>query len=118
MKRDWRTAPVDPRTRATLRFLEKVTLHPSELGRADAEAVRAGAVAEIRGARAVAGTLVGRARAARPALVNGTPGAVWAPGGRPRIVLSFTIVHGKVAEIAVLADPERLRHLDVVILDD
>ena len=35
--------------------------------------------------------LSGRARAARPALLNGAVGAVWAPGGRPRAVLGFTI---------------------------
>ena len=44
MKRDWRTAPVDNRLRATLGFLEKLTLRPNELGPEDAEAVRAAGV--------------------------------------------------------------------------
>ncbi len=44
MCRDWRTAPVDEKVRATLGFLEKLTLRPDELGGADAEAVRAAGV--------------------------------------------------------------------------
>jgi uncharacterized peroxidase-related enzyme len=39
--RDWRTAPVDEKLRATLGFIEKLTLRPGELTRADADAVRA-----------------------------------------------------------------------------
>ena len=42
--RDWRTAPVDERLRATLGFIEKLTLRPGELTRADADAVRAAGV--------------------------------------------------------------------------
>ena len=60
----------------------------------------------------------GRARAAQPALVNGVAGAVWAPGGEPRVVFGFTITHGKIVAIDLLADPERLRELDVAVLDD
>jgi len=43
---DWRTAPVDERVRAVLGFLEKMTLRPDELARADAEAVRAAGVSD------------------------------------------------------------------------
>jgi alkylhydroperoxidase family enzyme len=39
VRSDWRTAPVEPQLRATLGFLEKLTLHPEELSEADAEAV-------------------------------------------------------------------------------
>jgi alkylhydroperoxidase family enzyme len=39
--RDWRTAPVDDKVRAVLGFLERMTLHPGDLSRADADAVRA-----------------------------------------------------------------------------
>jgi len=74
--------------------------------------------AEVRGAAVVADTFAGRARAAQLALVNGAAGAVWAPGGQPRVAFTFTIARGKVAAIDILADPERLRQLDVVILDD
>jgi hypothetical protein len=91
-------------------------LDPQVVARADAAAVAAGAEAEVRGARAVAGTFVGRARFARPALVEGAVGAVWAPGGRPRVVFAFTVSDGRVAEIRLLADPERLAELDLVPL--
>ena len=39
MRRDWRTAPVTPQLRATLGFLEKLTLRPEELSEADADVV-------------------------------------------------------------------------------
>jgi RNA polymerase sigma factor (sigma-70 family) len=73
---------------------------------------------ELRGASAVAEAFSGRARAARPALINGAVGAVWAPRGRPRVVFSFTVAHGKIARINILADPARLRRLDLILLDD
>jgi alkylhydroperoxidase family enzyme len=44
VRNDWRTAPVSPELRATLGFLEAMTLRPGELGRADAEAVLAAGV--------------------------------------------------------------------------
>jgi alkylhydroperoxidase family enzyme len=37
---DWRTAPVDERLRSTLGFLQRLTLHPEEVGPADVEALR------------------------------------------------------------------------------
>jgi RNA polymerase sigma-70 factor (ECF subfamily) len=39
-------------------------------------------------------------------------------GGRPRVVFGFTIADGRIVEIELLADPERLRELDLAILDD
>ena len=72
----------------------------------------------VRGASApwlsVAGTFSGRPRAAQPALVNGTAGAVWAPGGQLRVVFSFTSTYGKIVAIDLLADPERLSRFDLV----
>ena len=91
-------------------------LDPDVVLRADPAAVQAGAAGELRGARAVAGTFSGRARFARPALVDGAAGAVWAPGGQPRVVFGFTIAGGRIVEIELLADPERLRQLDLEIL--
>jgi alkylhydroperoxidase family enzyme len=38
---DWRTAPIDERLRATLAFIEKLTLRPAELTPVDADAVLA-----------------------------------------------------------------------------
>ena len=93
-------------------------LDPDVVLRADRAAVAAGASREVRGAPAVADTFSGRARFAQPALVNGAVGAVWAQGGRPRVVFGFTITRGKIAEIDLVADPERLRQLDLAVLDD
>ena len=90
-------------------------LDPDVVLRADDAAVRAGADREVRGAAAVAESFAGRARAARPALVDGVPGAVWAPGGKPRVVIGFTIRHGKIVRIDLLADPDRLGELDLAV---
>ena len=46
MQRDWRTAPVTQELRATLGFLEKLTLHPADVTREDADAVRAAGVSD------------------------------------------------------------------------
>jgi RNA polymerase sigma factor (sigma-70 family) len=93
-------------------------LDPDVVLRADGAAVHAGVSNEVRGATAVANTFSGRARGAQPALVNGAMGLVWAPGGQPRVVFGFTITRGKIVEIDLVADPERLRQLDLAILGD
>ncbi|MGH7663297.1 MAG: sigma-70 family RNA polymerase sigma factor [Gemmatimonadaceae bacterium] len=92
-------------------------LDPDVMLRADSVAVLAGASSEVRGARAVAGTFKGRARFAQLALVGGAVGAVWAPGGQPRVVFGFTITRGRIVAIEILADPVRLRQLDVAVID-
>jgi len=43
---DWHTAPLDPRLRATLGFLEKLTLAPTEVGPADVKPLRAAGVTD------------------------------------------------------------------------
>ena len=93
-------------------------LDPNVILRADHAAVAAGASKEVRGAPAVAETFSGRARFAQPALIDGSVGAVWSPGGQPRVVFRFTIARGKIAQIDLLADPEHLRQIDLVPLDD
>ena len=93
-------------------------LDPDVVVRSDQAAVLVGAAAEVRGANAVAQTFVGRARAAQLALIDGAPGAVWAPGGEPRVVFTFTLAAGKIVGIEMLADPDHLRSLTVAILDD
>lgn len=92
-------------------------LDPDVVLRADPAAVDAGAPREVRGATAVADTFSGRARFAKPALVNGAAGAVWAPHGRPRVVFGFTITLGKIVGIDILADPARLSQLDLTFDD-
>jgi alkylhydroperoxidase family enzyme len=46
VKRDWRTAPVDAKPKATLGFIEKLTLRPDDLTPADADEVRAAGVSD------------------------------------------------------------------------
>ena len=91
---------------------------PDVVLRADQAAVLAGASSEVLGAAAVAGTFSGRARFAQLALVDGVVGAVWAPGRRPRVVFGFKIIHGKIVEIDLVADPERLQQIDLEIFND
>jgi alkylhydroperoxidase family enzyme len=43
---DWRTAPIDDKLRATLGFLEKVTLAPDEVTPADADVPRRAGVSD------------------------------------------------------------------------
>jgi RNA polymerase sigma-70 factor (ECF subfamily) len=89
-------------------------LDPGVVLRSDDAAVLVGSSKEVRGAMAVAETFSGRARVAQLALVDGSVGAVWAPGGKPRVVFAFTISSGKIVGIDLLADPKRLG--DVTIL--
>ena len=94
-------------------------LDPEVVLRSDRVVPLAGVSGEVRGAEAVAGLAVrGGARAARPALVNGAVGVVVAPRGRLLMVLDFTIERGKIVAIDAIADPERLRRLDLAVLDD
>jgi RNA polymerase sigma-70 factor (ECF subfamily) len=73
---------------------------------------------EIHGAAAVAKQFVGRAQTARPALVNGSVGAIVAPHGRLFGVLDFSIRHGKIIAITTIFDPAHLRELHLAVLDD
>ena len=68
----------------------------------------------IRGARRVAQGAPAGARSGRQvrlALVNGAPGAIVLERGRPFSLASFTIIGGRIVEIDVLMDPERLAML-------
>ena len=93
-------------------------LDPDVVLQADSAAVRMGSPEEVRGATAVAGIFSGRARAAQPALIDGAVGVVWAVGGRPKVAWDFTIRHGKIVHIDMLAAPDGLDDLDLTILDD
>jgi RNA polymerase sigma factor (sigma-70 family) len=96
-------------------------LDPDVVLRIDGGAVRAGLSREVRGVRAVAEQTLTFSRLSpfvRPALVNGAAGVVVAPRGRPFAVMGFTVRREKIVEIDVLADPARLRQLDLAVLDD
>lgn len=92
-------------------------LDPDVKLRPDRAAVAAGAQEGVQGAAAVAEAFAGRARAAQLALIDGRPGAVWAPGGKPRVVFAFTVHMDKITAIDMIADPGRVRELDLVVGD-
>jgi RNA polymerase sigma-70 factor (ECF subfamily) len=96
-------------------------LDPDVVLRADLGPVPAGASREVRGAREVAGQALfysGLGLVMKPALVNGAVGAVSTRDGVPFSVGAFTIRGGKIVAIDILADPERIRGLDLAILDE
>jgi RNA polymerase sigma factor (sigma-70 family) len=69
----------------------------------------------VRGGAAVArqAHLYASRGVARPALVNGAAGLVVTRRGQLFAVLGFTVVGGRIVEIDILADPERLRLVTV-----
>ena len=94
-------------------------LDPDVVLRVDASAGPASAVREVRGAAAVAKLArAGGVGETQPALVNGAVGIVVAPGGRLVVVLAFTVRADRIVGIDVVADPERLRQLDLAVLGD
>jgi RNA polymerase sigma factor (sigma-70 family) len=73
---------------------------------------------EIRGAATVASQAVAYAHLdIRPALINGVAGAVAFRDGQPFSIGAVTVRNGKIVELDFLGDPERLRELDLTILD-
>ena len=90
-------------------------LDPEVVLRADEAALAMGAWSGIQGAQDMARRFTG-VRGARAALMHGAVGAVWAPGGKPRVAFIFTIVHDKIVAIDLVADAARLAQLDPMIL--
>jgi RNA polymerase sigma factor (sigma-70 family) len=96
-------------------------LDPDVVLRSDGGPSRPGASAVIHGGSTVAEQALTFARLSpfvRPALVNGAAGVVVAPHGRPFSVMGFTVRNGKIITIDVLADPTRLRQLDLAAWAD
>ena len=95
-------------------------LDPDVLLRADAGARAGGISPETRGAAAVARAALSfssRNLRIQPALINGAAGTISIQDGRVLSVAGFTIRESKIAEINILADPERLQRLDLTVLD-
>lgn len=95
-------------------------LDPDVVLRADAMAVDAsvrasvpGIAAEVRGRDLVANIFRGRARVAQLALVDGDSALVFAPGGQPRVVVDFVLENGRIIEISMIANPERIGALEL-----
>jgi len=83
-------------------------LAPDATISADSVAVASGSPRLVRGATAVAKVFAGRAQTAEVALIDGLPGLIWAPGGRPRVVWQFEISGGLVTQIVSIAARERI----------
>ena len=92
-------------------------LDPTVVLHADAAAEEMGSFPTTEGAVQVASMLAGGAQTARRATVNGLAGLVWAPGGRVRSVIQFTVVEGLITAIDVTADAERINGFDIAVLD-
>lgn len=94
-------------------------LDPDVVRRVDAGATGPDLPRVLRGAQAVASSAIAfktLGYAVRRALVNGAPGFVTFADGEPYAVLGFTVARGKIVEMNVLADPVRLRRLDLTFL--
>ena len=92
-------------------------LDPEVVVRSDGGPARPGLVSLVRGRGAVAEQAMLFRRFAETStrvLVNGVPGGVaWAPDGSPFAVVALTVEGGRIVEIDVLADPNRLARLDL-----
>lgn len=94
-------------------------LDPDVVVHIDEAAGRPGAPREIRGARNWARGAVAfsqMVRFAQPALVDGAVGIVVAPHGKLSTVLRFAIASGKIVQAEIIADPVRLRKLELAVL--
>ena len=90
---------------------------PDVVFRADEAAMRLGSQAELRGPAAVANAFNGRARSARPAMLDGALGIAVEAGGRLLLVLRVTLKGDHIIGIEAVADRESLDGLDVTMLD-
>ena len=96
-------------------------LDPDVVLRVDFGPRRPAASTVVRGAAAVAGQSLTGARPdseIHPALVNGAAGAVITIRGRPFVIMAFTVVGDTIAEIDIVADPDRVRSVAAAVLTD
>lgn len=70
---------------------------------------------QVIGADAVARVFAGRAQAAQIAIIDGVPGATWAPDGTPRTVFAMQIRDGRIVRLEVIAAADQLADLDIVL---
>ena len=95
-------------------------LDPEVVLRADVGSLPTAGSREVRGAAAVANQALGYSRLGllmQPALINGAAGLVSTRDGEPFSVGGFTVRDRRIVAIDILADPERLRRLDLTVLD-
>lgn len=92
-------------------------LDPDVVARADQRAIALGGsteMGEIHGAEAVAKVFSGKARAARPALVDGEVGVIVEPKGELLLALVLTFDGDRIVEIEAVADPASLAEMELV----
>ena len=95
-------------------------LDPDVVMRVDRGPVPARVPREVRGAEAVASRAMAGARLGRelrPALVNGVAGMVVLRDGEPVLVGAVTVMNRRIVAMDILADRDRLRELDLTVLD-
>jgi RNA polymerase sigma-70 factor (ECF subfamily) len=88
-------------------------LDPDVVFHADADATRLGALADMRGAEAVATFFDGKAATARLALIDGALGLAVVLGGALRVVVRVTVEDERIVAIESIADPARLAAFEV-----
>jgi RNA polymerase sigma factor (sigma-70 family) len=96
-------------------------LDPDIVLRADGGSVERGISKLVRGAQAVASQAVMYSQLApfaRSVLVNGVPGFITVKDGKPISILGLTVSNGKLIEMNILADPDRLSRLDLPAFSD
>jgi RNA polymerase sigma-70 factor (ECF subfamily) len=96
-------------------------LDPDVVRRADRFAVPLAEHRKLEGARKVAEEVLKYkdiARVARPIQVNGSGGIVVAPDGHLLTVISCTVKRRRITKMQVIADPERLRRLKLIVFPE
>lgn len=97
-------------------------LDPELVLRMDVTHVARGTHAPFRGAedwaRAAMAAFPRFARFVQPALVNGSVGLVLAPGGKTSRAMSFTVANGKITQVEIIIDRDRLKQLELSLLDE
>ena len=97
-------------------------LDPDVLVRMDAAPGAPGVPREFRGAvnwaRGATAAFSPFARFVHPAVVNGSVGLVFAPGGKLARALTFTVANGKITQVEIITDRDRLQQLDLSVIED
>ena len=90
-------------------------LDPDVVFRVDRGRLAARALPQVEGASEVAREILSRGTPfrdlARPAVVNGAAGLVVVAGRRTLAVVGFTVAQGRIREIDIVADPDKLGRL-------
>jgi RNA polymerase sigma factor (sigma-70 family) len=102
-------AVLDPDAVVRIDAAARIDSPPAEVGKAR----------EVRGASTWVRQFIALSRGLRfvePALINGSAGLILAPRGKLSRVLIFSFANARVTRVEVIADPARLRELDIAVL--